>query len=53
MNNVSGRRWARTFLALALFVSVVGNVAHTVLAKSEISLWLRVPGAVIWPGRAP
>lgn len=49
MNNISGRRWARTFLALALFVSVVGNVAHTVLAESEISLWLRVPGAVIWP----
>jgi hypothetical protein len=49
MNNISGRRWARTFLALALFVSVVGNVAHTVLAESEISQWLRVPGAVIWP----
>lgn len=49
MNNISGRRWARTFLALALFVSVVGNVAHTVLADSSISLWLRVPGAVIWP----
>jgi hypothetical protein len=49
MQNTSGRRWARTFLALALFVSVVGNVAHTVLADSSISLWLRVPGAVIWP----
>lgn len=44
-----GRRWARTFLALALFVSMVGNVAHTVLADSAISLWLRVPGAVVWP----
>lgn len=49
MNNTSGRRWARTFFALALLVSVVGNVAHTVLAKSEISLLLRVPEAVIWP----
>jgi hypothetical protein len=47
--NTDGRRWARTFLALALFVSVVGNVAHTVLADSTISLWLRVPGAVVWP----
>lgn len=49
MDNTSGRRWARTFLALALSISVVGNVAHTVLAESSISLWLRVPGAVIWP----
>jgi hypothetical protein len=47
--NASGRRWARGFLVLALIVSVVGNVAHTVLADSEISLWLRVPGAVVWP----
>jgi hypothetical protein len=49
MHNTSGRRWARTFLALALFVSMVGNIAHTILADSHISLWLRVPGAVLWP----
>lgn len=48
-DNVNGRRWARGFLILALAVSVVGNVAHTVLADSAISLWLRVPGAVVWP----
>jgi hypothetical protein len=28
---------------------VVANVTHTVIAESEITLWLRVPGAVIWP----
>lgn len=47
--NTNGRAWARTFLILALAVSIVGNVAHTVLADSEISLWLRIPGAVVWP----
>jgi hypothetical protein len=45
----SGRKWARTWLVIALVVSVVGNVAHTVLADSSISLGLRVPGAVVWP----
>lgn len=48
-DNANGRRWARGFLILALAVSVVGNIAHTVLADSAISLWLRVPGAVVWP----
>lgn len=48
-NNANGRKWARTFLVLALAVSITGNVAHTVLAESAISLWLRIPGAVIWP----
>ena len=47
--NASGRRWARFTLALALIVSVVGNVTHTVLADSTISLWLRVPAAIVWP----
>jgi hypothetical protein len=45
----NGRTWARSFLILALLVSVVGNVAETVLAESDISLWLRVPRAVVWP----
>lgn len=49
MDNSSGRRWARGFLVTALAVSLVGNIAHTVLATSDISLWLRVPGAVVWP----
>lgn len=49
IDNSDGRRWARVFLGLALFVSMVGNVTHTVLAESSISLWLRVPGAILWP----
>lgn len=48
-SNVSGRRWARWTLTGVLFVSMVGNVAHTVLATSTISLLLRVPTAVFWP----
>lgn len=48
-DNTNGRRWARFWLIVALAVSVVANVAHTVLATSDISLWLRVPGAVVWP----
>lgn len=49
IDNSDGRRWARAFLFIALFVSMVGNVTHTVLADSSISLWLRVPGAILWP----
>lgn len=48
-DNTNGRKWARGFLLAALVVSVVGNVTHTWLAESEISLLLRVPGAVVWP----
>lgn len=47
--DMNGRRWARGFLIISLIVSLVGNVAHTWLADSDISLWLRVPGAVLWP----
>lgn len=49
MDNSNGRRWARFWLITALIVSVVANVTHTVLADSDITLWLRVPGAVVWP----
>lgn len=48
-DNANGRHWARFWLVTSLVISVIGNVAHTTLAQSEISLWLRVPGAVIWP----
>lgn len=48
-DNRNGRRWARGVLTVALLVSLVGNVAHTYLADSVISLWLRVPGAIVWP----
>lgn len=49
IDNTSGRSWARFALVATLFVSVVANITHAVLAKSEITLWLRVPGAAIWP----
>lgn len=49
MENVDGRLWARWALSLSLAVSVVGNVTHTVLTDSVVSLGLRIPGAVIWP----
>lgn len=48
-DNTSGRRWARATLTGSLLASIVGNVAHTVLADSSITLALRVPAAVIWP----
>jgi hypothetical protein len=49
IDNTSGRSWARFALVATLFVSVVANITHAVLAKSEITPWLRVPGAAIWP----
>lgn len=49
IDNTSGRRWARFALVATLFVSVVANITHAVLADSQITLWLRVPGAAIWP----
>jgi hypothetical protein len=47
--NANGRRWARFWLIAALLVSVVANVTHTVLATSDVTLYLRVPGAIVWP----
>ena len=47
--NLNGRKWARSWLIIALIVSVIANITHTVLADSQISLWLRVPGAMVWP----
>ncbi len=49
IDNSSGRRVARFTLIATLVISVIANVAHAVLAASEISLWLRVPAASIWP----
>jgi len=48
-SNADGRKWARWFLGIALVTSVAGNVLHTILITSDISLWLRVPPAVLWP----
>lgn len=47
--NTSGKRWARAGLIFGAALSVLGNVAHTVLATSPVSLWLRIPFAVVWP----
>jgi hypothetical protein len=49
MIKMSGRRWAYVGLFLGLSASITANVASTVLAQSEISLFLRVPFAVVWP----
>lgn len=49
IDNSDGRRWARFTLALALLLSMAGNALHTVLADSSISLWLRMPPALLWP----
>jgi len=49
IDNKNGRKWARFWLVIALLVSTIANVTHAVLATSDISLWLRVPGAVVWP----
>ena len=45
----SERALTRFTLVVTLLISIVANVTHSVLADSEISLWLRVPGGVIWP----
>lgn len=49
VDNSDGRKWARVAFIVTLVISVVANVTHAVLAESEISLWLRVPGAAVWP----
>jgi Protein of unknown function (DUF2637) len=49
MENTSGRRWSRSGLAFGAALSLMGNVAHTCLVASSISLWLRLPLAVVWP----
>lgn len=45
----SGRSAARAGLACGAALSILGNVAHTVLTASEVSLWQRIPFAVVWP----
>lgn len=49
IDNSNGRKWARFTLALALLMSVAGNVLHTVLTESTVHLSLRIPPAVLWP----
>lgn len=43
------RAYVRNTLVFTLIISVIANVTEAWLATSEISLWLRVPGACIWP----
>lgn len=45
----NGQKWATGGLIFGAAISLMGNVAHTFLADSTISLWLRVPLAVLWP----
>lgn len=48
-NSQSGRTLTRFTLVVTLLISIVANVTHSTLAESVISLWLRIPGGVIWP----
>lgn len=45
----NGQKWATGGLIFGAAISLMGNVAHTFLADSTISLLLRVPLAVLWP----
>lgn len=45
----NGQRWARNGLLFGILASVVGNIANACLTETPVSLWLRVPLAVIWP----
>lgn len=49
IDNEGGRSVARVTLIITLLLSVIANITHACLADSEISLWLRVPGAAVWP----
>lgn len=46
---MNGRTWAYIGLFLGLTASITANTASTVLITNGVSLWLRVPFAVIWP----
>lgn len=48
-DNTSGKRWSRGGLVFGAGLSLMGNVAHTFLAVSGISIFLRLPLAVVWP----
>lgn len=44
-----GRRWAYVGVGLGFTASITANIASTVLKETEVSLWLRVPFAGVWP----
>jgi len=45
----NARNYVRNTLIFTLLISIIANITETTLATSEISLWLRVPGAAVWP----
>ena len=45
----NARRYVRNTLVFTLIISIIANITETTLATSDISLWLRVPGAAVWP----
>lgn len=45
----NARTYVRNTLIFTLVISIIANITETTLADSEISLWLRVPGAAVWP----
>ncbi len=47
--NENGQKWARGGLIFGILASVIGNVANACLTDTPVSLWLRVPLAVVWP----
>ncbi len=49
MDDNGARALTRFTLIATLLVSIVANVTHAILAQSEITLWLRIPGGVLWP----
>lgn len=46
---IEGRSVTRFTLIVTLLISVIANITHAVRADSDVTLWLRVPGAAVWP----
>lgn len=46
---IEGRGITRFTLIATLVISVIANITHAVRADSDVTLWLRVPGAAVWP----
>lgn len=45
----NARTYVRNTLIFTLVISIIANITEAYLATSEISLWLRIPGAAVWP----
>lgn len=46
---IEGRGITRFTLIATLVISVIANITHAVRADSDVTPWLRVPGAAVWP----